>query len=72
MGGFQLGSTIVLVFEAPTTTTEGGEKKGWEWKVDKDQTIKMGQALGRVNAELVDGENQGRRGLVITWLFWKT
>ncbi|KAJ6789747.1 hypothetical protein PWT90_05747 [Aphanocladium album] len=52
MGGFQLGSTIVLVFEAPTTaTTDGGESKGWEWKVDKGQTIKMGQALGRVNGE---------------------
>ncbi|ATY58463.1 phosphatidylserine decarboxylase proenzyme 1 [Cordyceps militaris] len=51
MGGFQLGSTVVLVFEAPTTAGEGGEKKGWEWKVEKGQTIKMGQALGRVNAE---------------------
>lgn len=51
MGGFQLGSTIVLVFEAPTTDADGAEKKGWEWKVDKGQTIKMGQALGRVNAD---------------------
>lgn len=52
MGGFQLGSTVVLVFEAPTTgAAEGGEKRGWEWKVDKGQTIKMGQALGRVNEE---------------------
>lgn len=54
MGGFQLGSTVVLVFEAPTTV-EGEaadmEKKGWEWKVEKGQTVKMGQALGRVNAD---------------------
>ncbi|XWW96690.1 hypothetical protein V2A60_004667 [Cordyceps javanica] len=56
MGGFQLGSTVVLIFEAPTTATGGGEgteekNTGWEWKVDKGQTIKMGQALGRVNTE---------------------
>lgn len=45
MGGFQLGSTIVLVFEAPA---EGGKGKGWEWKVERGQRVKMGQALGRV------------------------
>lgn len=44
MGGFQLGSTIVLVFEAPAE--EG--KKGWEWMVEKGQKVQMGQALGRV------------------------
>ncbi|PTB63533.1 phosphatidylserine decarboxylase [Trichoderma citrinoviride] len=50
MGGFQLGSTIVLVFEAPATikTVDGQEKKGWEWAVQKGQKVKMGQALGRV------------------------
>ncbi|KAH6603314.1 phosphatidylserine decarboxylase proenzyme 1 [Trichoderma cornu-damae] len=50
MGGFRLGSTIVLVFEAPATTeTAGGrEKKGWEWAVEKGQKLKMGQVLGRV------------------------
>ncbi|KAL7813450.1 phosphatidylserine decarboxylase domain-containing protein [Trichoderma gracile] len=50
MGGFQLGSTIVLVFEAPATveTVDGQVKKGWEWAVQKGQKVKMGQALGRV------------------------
>ncbi|KAL6862322.1 phosphatidylserine decarboxylase domain-containing protein [Trichoderma novae-zelandiae] len=53
MGGFQLGSTIVLVFEAPATvkTVDGQEKKGWEWAVQKGQKVKMGQALGRVLEE---------------------
>ncbi|KAM3529967.1 hypothetical protein NHJ13051_001574 [Beauveria bassiana] len=56
MGGFQLGSTIVLVFEAPTASSagaaaDGAERKGWEWMVEKGQTVKMGQALGRVNEE---------------------
>ncbi|KAL6799638.1 phosphatidylserine decarboxylase domain-containing protein [Trichoderma sp. SZMC 28013] len=53
MGGFQLGSTIVLVFEAPATlkTADGEEKKGWEWAVEKGQKLKMGQALGRVLEE---------------------
>ncbi|KAH7309463.1 phosphatidylserine decarboxylase-domain-containing protein [Stachybotrys elegans] len=49
MGGFQLGSTIVLVFEAPASQTdEAHHKKGWTWAVEKGQTVKMGQALGRV------------------------
>jgi phosphatidylserine decarboxylase len=49
MGGFQLGSTIVLVFEAPASTTgEAHEKKGWTWTVEKGQKVKMGQSLGRV------------------------
>ena len=52
MGGFQLGSTVVLVFEAPSAVksdTEGS--KGWEWAVEKGQQVKMGQALGRVLGE---------------------
>jgi phosphatidylserine decarboxylase len=59
MGGFQLGSTIVLVFEAPKgqrpSLDEGwsGDKTtrkgGWNWAVEKGQKIKMGQALGRVD-----------------------
>ncbi|KAJ5054582.1 uncharacterized protein L3040_000852 [Drepanopeziza brunnea f. sp. 'multigermtubi'] len=59
MGGFQLGSTIVLVFEAPKgqrpSLDEGwmGEKTkrkgGWNWAVEKGQKVKMGQALGWVD-----------------------
>ncbi|PBP28879.1 phosphatidylserine decarboxylase [Diplocarpon rosae] len=59
MGGFQLGSTIVLVFEAPKgqrpSLDEGwmGEKAqrkgGWNWAVEKGQKVKMGQALGWVS-----------------------
>lgn len=49
MGGFQLGSTIVLVFEAPAEgKSEGGKRKGWEWIVEKGQKVNQGQALGRV------------------------
>lgn len=53
MGGFQLGSTIVLVFEAPATrkTADGQVKKGWAWAVEKGQRLKMGQVLGRVLEE---------------------
>lgn len=46
MGGFQLGSTVVLVFEAPAPTAAGA---GWRWAVEKGQTVKMGQALGYVS-----------------------
>ncbi|KAH8908811.1 phosphatidylserine decarboxylase [Coniochaeta sp. PMI_546] len=51
MGGFQLGSTIVLVFEAPLgeTDPQSGTHKGWTWAVEKGQRIKMGQAIGFVN-----------------------
>jgi phosphatidylserine decarboxylase len=59
MGGFQLGSTIVLVFEAPRgsrpSLDEGwmGEKTkikgGWNWSVQKGQKVKMGEALGYVD-----------------------
>ncbi|KAL2759190.1 hypothetical protein ACRALDRAFT_2099973 [Sodiomyces alcalophilus JCM 7366] len=53
MGGFQLGSTIVLVFEAPVEKeSEAGETKGgWRWNVEKGQQVKMGQALGLVDDE---------------------
>ncbi|CAK7274965.1 phosphatidylserine decarboxylase 1 [Sporothrix epigloea] len=56
MGGFQLGSTIVLVFEAPApeaSTADGAPadngSPGWHWAVEKGQKIKMGEALGFVN-----------------------
>lgn len=51
MGGFQLGSTIVLVFEAPTGATDPqtGVHKGWAWAVEKGQRVKMGQAVGYVD-----------------------
>lgn len=50
MGGFQLGSTVVLVFEAPSSKAATGDepKTGWEWAVEKGQTVRMGQALGRI------------------------
>ncbi|CEO59127.1 Putative Phosphatidylserine decarboxylase [Penicillium brasilianum] len=59
MGGFQLGSTVVLVFEAPL----GGRKSfdagwpdkerpdGWNWAIEKGQRIKMGEKLGFVGED---------------------
>jgi phosphatidylserine decarboxylase len=55
MGGFQLGSTIVLVFEAPMgirqSFDEGwgsGREGGWTWNIEQGQKIKVGQKLGHV------------------------
>ncbi|ETN46309.1 phosphatidylserine decarboxylase [Cyphellophora europaea CBS 101466] len=44
MGGFQLGSSIVLVFEAPSDGS-------WKWAVERGQKVKVGQALGVVEEE---------------------
>lgn len=56
MGGFQLGSTIVLVFEAPKgrrgSFDEGYDDRrpgGWRWNIANGQKVKVGQALGYVD-----------------------
>lgn len=54
MGGFALGSSIVIVFQAPageidpeTSETKGG----FRWNVEKGQKVKVGQALGWVQED---------------------
>ncbi|KAL8995199.1 MAG: hypothetical protein Q9169_005032 [Polycauliona sp. 2 TL-2023] len=59
MGGFQLGSSIVLVFEAPKGSrkslddgwVDGERKGGWRWGVRQGQQVKYGEAIGWVDKE---------------------
>ncbi|WEW54707.1 phosphatidylserine decarboxylase 1 [Emydomyces testavorans] len=58
MGGFQLGSSIVLVFEAPIGTRKSFDsgstderEGGWEWTIEKGQRVNYGEALGAVKVE---------------------
>lgn len=58
MGGFQLGSSIVIVFEAPAgirandpNSSGLGDSEtsgGWTWCCERGQKVKVGQALGFV------------------------
>jgi len=55
MGGFQLGSTIVLVFEAPKGTRpsldegfQGVREGGFKWNISQGKKVKVGESLGVV------------------------
>lgn len=47
IGGFNLGSTVVLVFEAPGRGSgRGSGQGGFRWAVERGQYVKVGEALG--------------------------
>ena len=53
MGGFQLGSSIVLVFEAPANGS-------FRWAVKGGEKVKVGQALAYIDEE--DGDEKEKKG----------
>jgi phosphatidylserine decarboxylase len=48
MGGFKLGSTVVLVFEAPASKPGSPGQGGFRFLVERGQKVKVGQVIGIV------------------------